>query len=370
MRSISTKLLIGLLTIVFSNSSLYAQTNGIYESYAIMSINGGANAYYDMAAATPNPDFQGANLGSFNNTQSLVVIGGQNKTFKCSGGDISGGSLKWRVWLTSAGPSGAFNSISYGFVSNDAGGCGGNQTWEGTGGVANIIASLTTPGNYTLEVYSDATGVPGTASSNNSGNNYRATFTYCGPTAGPLPAGNYAIPGCFATVASAINYINANGVTGTGNVQFDVAAGYTETAPVGGFVISATGTATLGIVFTKAGAGANPTFTAGLQVAGSISDGIFKIIGGDYITISNFTLQENAGNTVTVVNNTTNTMTEFGIGLFPAATGTVDGAQNNTIQNNIISLNAVYGQSMGIFSTSRSKAAAIATTADATTSAG
>ncbi len=156
------KIYVFFLAVITFTAGSFAQTNGIYESYAILSINGGANAYYDMQAATVNPDFQGANLGNFNSTQSLVVKGGQNKTFKCSGGDIFNGHHYYRVWKTSAGASGVFTSQLMSFVSNDAGGCGGNQTWEGTGGVTNIISSLTMPGNYTLEVYSDADGIPGT----------------------------------------------------------------------------------------------------------------------------------------------------------------------------------------------------------------
>ena len=65
----------------FANN-LAAQTNGIYESYAILSLNGGANAFYDMNAITANPDFQGSALGSYNASNSLVVKGGQNKTLK------------------------------------------------------------------------------------------------------------------------------------------------------------------------------------------------------------------------------------------------------------------------------------------------
>ena len=106
-----------LATGIFVNN-VFAQTNGIYESYAILSINGGANAYYDMNAATANPDFEGAALGSFTFAQSLEVKGGQNKTFKCSGGDITNGRLKWRIWKTSAGASGSFTTVSMGFVSN------------------------------------------------------------------------------------------------------------------------------------------------------------------------------------------------------------------------------------------------------------
>ena len=93
----------------------FAQTTSIFGSFAILSLNGGANAYYDMQSATGNPDFQGANLGNYNASNSIVMKGGQNKTNKCSGGNVTGSNLFYRVWLTSAGASGAFTSISEGF---------------------------------------------------------------------------------------------------------------------------------------------------------------------------------------------------------------------------------------------------------------
>ncbi len=120
---------------------------------------------------------------------------------------------------------------------------------------------------------------------------------------------------------------------------------------MGGYNITATGTVTNTIIIS----GTNNTITAGLQTAGSTTDGIFKIVGGDYISIQNFTMQENAGNTVTAVG-ATNTMTEWGVGLFYA--NTTDGAQNNTIQNNTISLNRAYFNSFAIYSNTRHTATA------------
>lgn len=175
--------------------------SGIYESYTILSINGSANKYYDMNAATGNTDFNGNNLGNFFPGSTLVVKGGQNKTFKCGGCDITNGFLQYRVYLTSGGPSGAFTGLSMNFLSNDAGGCGGNQTWQGTGGTTNIIGGLSTPGNYTLEVYTTADYQfcgNGTNYSNNGGANYKATFNYCNSktlhTATSLDCENSVIP--------------------------------------------------------------------------------------------------------------------------------------------------------------------------------
>ncbi|MEC4005925.1 T9SS type A sorting domain-containing protein [Flavobacterium sp. SUN052] len=349
---LNTSLFFFLLFFV-SVSQVSAQSNGIYESYAILSVNGGANSYYDLAASTTNPDLQGANLGSFNASNTLVVKGGQNKTFKCSGGDITGGNLYYRVWLTNAGPSGTFTGIGMGFVSNDSGGCGGNQTWQGVSGTTNIISSLTAAGNYTLEVYSDAPGFPSTAFASNSGANYKATFNFCGPASGALPVGNYSIPGCFSTIASAVTYLNANGVSGAGTVQFDVAAGYTETAPSTGILLNglATGSATTQIIFKKNGSGTNPTITAPLWAAGGTTNSVIKIIGGDYITFDGFTIQENPANVI-VATGATNTMTEIGIGIYLASA--TNGAQNNTIKNCTITLNSNFPNSIGIFASSSS----------------
>ena len=182
------------------------------------------------------------------------------------------------------------------------------------------------------------------------------------PVTGALN-GTYYIPSsCFPTVASAVTYLNTNGVAGP--VIFNVAAGHTETAPTGGYSITGTGTAANTIRFQKFGTGANPTFTAPTWAAGGNADGVFEIVGGDYITIDGFTIQENASNIVTATG-ATNTMTEFGIGMFLSAA--TNGAQNNTIQNCTITLNSAYGNSIGIFSSSNCSSTNTALAASATT---
>ncbi|SEG50543.1 Por secretion system C-terminal sorting domain-containing protein [Halpernia humi] len=163
-----------LLLVFLGLIGISAQTIGIYESYAILSINGGTDTFYDMQASTANPDFQGANLGTFGSTESLVIKGGQNKTYKNSGGNVTGGNLYYRVYQTGS-PSGTFTGINFSFISNDGG--AGNQTWGSASGTTNIISGLTVPGNYTIEIYTEATGYPSTVYSSNSGNNYKATFT-------------------------------------------------------------------------------------------------------------------------------------------------------------------------------------------------
>lgn len=151
----------------------------------------------------------------------------------------------------------------------------------------------------------------------------------------------------YASLALAITDLDAV-TTVSGPVTITCAAG-SETAPSGGYVInfSAATTAVNNIVITGT---ATTTITAfGGQTAGSLNDAIFKIIGSDYVTIQNFTMQENASNTTATYG--TNNMTEFGVALFYASTS--NGAQNNTIQNNTISLNRTYVNTFGIYSNTR-----------------
>jgi len=151
--------------------------------------------------------------------------------------------------------------------------------------------------------------------------------------------------GLAATYTSLANAITAlNGATITDPVVITLTGD--ETAPIGGYSISASGTITNTITIQ----GSSSTITAFTpQTAGSVVDAIFKIVGGDYITIQNFNMQENGGNTITT--KATNTMTEFGVALFYATT--TNGAQNNIINNNSISLSNTYQNSVGIYSNTR-----------------
>jgi Ig-like domain CHU_C associated len=344
------KIYVVLVLLVGLFAGANAQTSGIYESYAIFSINGAANTYYDLSASTANTDFQGANLGTFaKGTNTLIMRGGQNKTFKNGGCNIASSSISYRVYLTGTAP-GVFTTINEPFAF-DIGGAG-DQQWEQAGNPTELISALA-PGKYTIQTYVSAeynSCGGGTHFVNNGGANYTATFTVCGPVSGPLPVGNYPIPGCFPTVAAAAAYINANGITGSGAVQFDVIAGHIETAIVGGIIITATGTATNTIIFKKDGAGVNPTITAfNPQASGQFYDGIIKLIGADYVTFDGFTLQENPLNT-TILSGTNN-MTEWGIALLQGSA--TNGSQNNTIQNCTISLNKTYSNTYGVYSSVR-----------------
>ncbi|CAM4410943.1 T9SS sorting signal type C domain-containing protein [Flavobacterium terrigena] len=160
----------------------------------------------------------------------------------------------------------------------------------------------------------------------------------------------------YTSLANAITALNAATISSpvvitlTGN----------ETAPAGGFRITAQGDATNTIIIE----GVTSTITASLQTAGQLNNAIFKLVGADYITIRNFTMQENGGNTV-LTPAASNTMTEWGVALLYLTT--TNGAQNNTIQGNTISLNRTYRNSYGIYSNSTHTDAAPLTDVTATT---
>jgi hypothetical protein len=185
-----------------------AATAGIYESYAIMNF-GGVDMYYDLLANTGNPDFNGANLGTFNSSQSLYLDGAQNKTYKCSApSDVLNGKLFYRVYPTAGAPGIFSAAVNLPFLSNDgATGCGGqNQSWQQAAAGINLLSGLC-DGNYTVELYTAADINTGTATANNAGLNYKATFT----------VSNVGNSGIFESYA----ILNANG---SGNTFYDLQA--------------------------------------------------------------------------------------------------------------------------------------------------
>ena len=169
------------------NTEVKAQFSDIYESYAILNSNGGGNVYYDLQANTAfNPDFQGANLGTFYSGNTLILNGAENKVYKCNTDDITSGNLYFRIYTTSVNPNSPIipfqsNSLSY-ISGGDPAWCGGiNQIWRSSGAGINVLEGLT-PGTYFLEVYTNAdftysTG-SGTHYANVGGANYKATFTF------------------------------------------------------------------------------------------------------------------------------------------------------------------------------------------------
>jgi hypothetical protein len=184
-------------------------------------------------------------------------------------------------------------------------------------------------------------------------------FLLMGSSASGQLTGTKNIPGDYASLDLAIIDLNTQGV-GAGGVTLNLLAGNAQTAPAGGYAVTTlTGTAANQIIIQGNG---NTISASAAQVAGSVTDAIFKIIGSDYVTISGFTMQENVANITTAI--ATNNMTEFGVALF--YTSPTDGATNNKIQNNTITLASSYPNTFGVYSNSATTAANVAGAATST----
>ena len=174
---------------------------GIYDSFSI-AIVGSNTTFYDLDANTINPVFQGNNLGTFN-TGDQLFLGGQLKSFKNNGTDVTGAAIFYTIYPNGNRPgSPTFTQISYGFQWNrgDSGAPpnlnnDGDQQW-GTDVNGQNMSDLAIDifddlplgvGTYALEVYARITtnGVDAATEifDSNNGSNYIATFV----VATPLP---------------------------------------------------------------------------------------------------------------------------------------------------------------------------------------
>jgi trimeric autotransporter adhesin len=170
------------------------------------------------------------------------------------------------------------------------------------------------------------------------------------------------VPTDKATLAASITDLNAVGTVAE-SYLINLETGNPQTTPAGGYIITATGTSSYSITIQGNG---NMITAYTPQASGILHDAIFEIDGGDYITIQNFVMQENAANTTTTV--ASNNMTEFGVAVFYFST--TNGAKYITIQNNAITLNRAYQNTFGIYANDRHSSTAVTTAADITAATG
>ena len=177
---ISIGRLIFLLLFIFNFGKAHSQSAGFNSTFIILQLNGGSVNYYDLNATTSNPDFQSAYLGNYGPNNSILFKGAEHNVYKCHGCDLTSTRLNYRIYLT-ASPSGSYSNINIPYSSGSNNGCyGQDQQWKSDGNSINLLSGLTIQGNYTIEVYSDAsiTCSGGTAFASNNGSNYKATFNY------------------------------------------------------------------------------------------------------------------------------------------------------------------------------------------------
>ncbi|WP_425075138.1 HYR domain-containing protein [Psychroserpens sp. S379A] len=192
MRHITCGKIYCLIIIILVSFNFYGQNaSNIYESYAILNINNSGNTYYDLNINTSNTDFDGANLGTFTPSNTLVLNGAQNQTYKCGTHNIMNGFIDYRIYLASNTPNAFIPSEILSNVDNGTSNyCSGtslDQTWESSGANINVLNGLSS-GDYILEVYTRAEVdwnsdniADNTYYINNSGANYSATFRVDNP---------------------------------------------------------------------------------------------------------------------------------------------------------------------------------------------
>lgn len=195
MNKSSRKPILGAASIVAALTALLPAISrgaaGTYDQFAFISVNSGPLSFYDIGASTTNPDFAVSNLGTFNSLTDSLRVGGQEKSYKNNGTDVTGHALDYRI--TELG--GGFTAVSMPFQWNFGDGGApsglnnpGDQQWGGdTQGAngnpveisGNVLTGLAA-GTYHLEVFTviNTNGVDASSQifNSNGGNNYKATF--------------------------------------------------------------------------------------------------------------------------------------------------------------------------------------------------
>lgn len=230
-----------LFLLFFNFDNIIAQTAGFNNTFIILQLNGGSVNYYDLNATTSNPDFQSASLGNFGPSNSIQLKGAEHNVWKCGGCDLTSTRLNYRIYLT-ASPNGNYSNINIPYSSGGNNGCGGqDQQWKSDSNSINLISGLTIEGNYTIEVFSEAsiTCSGGTAYASNNSSNYKATFNYFNSTTWngtawsngtPTSSLDAIIAGDFSTTASGDTAgFTAKSLTVNSGKTFTVNTGHTVT---------------------------------------------------------------------------------------------------------------------------------------------
>ncbi len=159
---------------ILVSGSLMAQNAGIFQTYIILDINGTGNQFLAGGINSDGaPTFAGQNFGTLS---SLVLNGGEIKTFKNSGGDVTGAEINYRVYEQGTTP-GSFNTVNLPFDANLPN--PGDQRWQQALAGVDLLSGLSA-GNYDLEVFWRATTNIGDQFDSNFGSNFTSSFSVAG----------------------------------------------------------------------------------------------------------------------------------------------------------------------------------------------
>ena len=165
---------------MLSTAASLAQQADLFQTYVIVNTNGGGNDYRAGGKNADNASlFDGSTYGAA--TSSIYLNGGEIKTFKNNGGDVTGAYLNYRVYRVGTTP-GNFTELNLPFKENLAN--SGDQKWAIDNADVNL-ANEQPSGDYTLEVYWRITTNQCDRFDSNNGANYKASFTVT-PTTLPV----------------------------------------------------------------------------------------------------------------------------------------------------------------------------------------
>ncbi|MEZ4798848.1 MAG: hypothetical protein R2809_03525 [Flavobacteriales bacterium] len=162
---------------------------GIWQGYVIFN-TASTDVYYSTGqdGDDPTATLNQRSFGRFNSSQSFILNGFEAKTYKNGSSNVCNAQLYYRIYRTCDTP-GSFTAMSGGFI------CGfpctglnssGDQKWGTTSSQnINVLAGLTEPGSYVIEMYWQAEGNQNNSSgcgefaySSNGGLNFLAYFEY------------------------------------------------------------------------------------------------------------------------------------------------------------------------------------------------
>lgn len=176
------KRLFTFVTVLFMSASSLLAGTGIFQTYVILDIGGGTI----YRAGGNNADnavtyTSMTNLGThISGGSTLTLKGGEMKTWKNSGGDVTGARLYYRVYETGQTP-GSFILVNLPWAQNING--SGDQRWTNSGANINLLTGTSASKTYTVELYWQATTNEGDRYDTNSSNNYKREFITDAPLA-------------------------------------------------------------------------------------------------------------------------------------------------------------------------------------------
>ena len=269
---------------------------GIWQSYVIL--NDGVNDIYMAGGLNPDathPSFEGADFGTLSTDGSTLILnGGEIKTYKNNAANVCGGNLQYRVYQSGVQP-GSFSGVDLAFNTNLG---NGDQKWSTTNAGIDLLSGLT-PGDYTLEVYWDADGdtfgsCGSTNYENNNGGNYTASFSLITAVSGCTDP-DYAEYDASATTddsscATLLSVTNENTSAKYATIQAGIdAASAGDVLSLAATTFNPTGTINVDKSLTISGAGSGSTT---IDIGGYNAWGIY--ITADNVTLSGVTIQGDA----------------------------------------------------------------------------